>query len=60
MLVADTVIVTNMPCLAPTTPPNTLLLDGVKHLTLEQLEYFSISSNGSEGSCLVLVYLYCL
>ena len=60
MLLADTLIVTNMPCLAPTTPPNTLLLDGVKHLNLEHLEYFFISSNGSEDSCLVLVYLYYL
>jgi len=60
MLLPDTVIVTNMPCLALTTPPNTVPLDGVKYLNLEELEYFSISSNGSEDSCLVLVYLYCL
>lgn len=60
MLLPDTDIVTNMSCLAPTTPPNILPLDGVKHLNLEQMEYFSISSNGSEDSCLVLVYLYCL
>ena len=60
MLLPDTVIVTNMPCLAPITPPNTLPIDGVKHLNLEQMEYFSISSNGSEDSGLLLVYLYCL
>ena len=47
MLLQNTVIVTDMPCLAPTSPPNTLPLDGAKHLHLEELEYFSFSSNGS-------------
>jgi hypothetical protein len=48
MLLQETVVVHDMPCVAPTAPCDTLLADDIKHLNLEQLEYFTVSRNGSE------------